>query len=201
MLEWLKRRQRTTTPTTSTDTDAPRLLADGKPSRYVDHDDPHRFEGSPPPLHLVPYGPGNLTLCEDSTGLLVGPTDRRLAKVGLHVAKARGEKYHPDACRAGDFTPGSTVRLVPEPNNPHDPNAVAVTEDRDDAPVAAYIAKGHARRFARLLASGEPLRIISIRGTGPGVPCEGIALVAAHPDLVEHLLSRRPRGLPRPQTR
>lgn len=203
MLEWLKRRQRpATTPTEETNrpAESPRLLADGEPSRYVPKDDPQRFAGSLPPLHLVRYGDG-LTLCEDSTGLLVGPTDRRLAGVGIYVARLRGEKYHKQACRRGNFTPGSTVRLVREPDNKHDPNAVAVTEDRDGAPVAAYVSKGYAKRFGRLLASGEPLRIIAIRGTGPNRPCESITLLAGHPDLVAHLLSRRPRGLPKPQTR
>lgn len=172
----------------------------GGPSRYVPKDDPDRFAGNPPPLHLVPYGPDNFTLCEDSTGLLVGPTDRRLAKVGIYVAKLRGEAYHEAASRRGDFSPGTDVRLVPEPDNPHDSNAIAVTADEDGAPTAGYISKGNAKRWGRLLVGGQPLRVIALRGTCAGEPCESISILAAHPALIAHLLSPRPLRLPRPKT-
>lgn len=51
------------------------------------------------------------------------------------------EAYHKAACKVGDFSPGATVRLKREPENPHDPFAVAVTADEDDAKVAAYVNK------------------------------------------------------------
>lgn len=201
MFSWLKRRQQSATVQASKAPEQaePRLMADGEPSRYVPKDDPQRFAGDPPPLHLVRSG-GELVLVEDSTSLLVGPTDRRLAKAGIHIAKLRGESYHQTACKRGDFAPGATVRLVPEPDNKHDPNAVRVTADADDARRAAYISKGYAKRFGRLIAGGEPLRVISLKGTTSGAACEKITILAAHPDLVAHLLSRRPKGLPRPQT-
>lgn len=202
MFSWLRRRPKASSPppTEGAQASSQPLMADGEPSRYVPKDDPQRFAGDPPPLHLV-RARGELILVEDSTGLLVGPTDRRLAKVGIYVAKLRGESYHKTACRQGDFAPGSTVRLVPEPDNKHDPNAVAVTADDDAAKTAAYISKGYAKRFGRLVAGDEPLRAIAIRGTTSGAPCDKITILAAHPDLVEHLLSRRPKGSPRPQTR
>lgn len=167
--------------------------AHGEPSLYVPKDDPDRFAGDPPPLHLVSYGPDNLTLCEDSTDLLVGPTDRRLAKVGIYVAKLRGEAYHEAACRRGDFTPGAPVRLVPEPDNPHDPNAVAVTADEDGAETVGYVSRGNAKRWGRLLAGGQPLRVIALRGTPAGQQCGYITILAAHPDLVARLLAPRSR--------
>lgn len=200
MFSWLKRRLPLPPRPVEVHEEPQRIMANGKRSRYAPKDDPQRFVGDPPPLRLVPYGDG-LTLCEDSTGLLVGPTDRRLAKVGIYVAKLRGESYYKAACRRGDFSPEATVRLVPEPDNKHDPHAVAVTADDDEAKTAAYISKGHAKRFERLLASGEPLRVIAIRGTGAGTACEKINVLAGHPDLVAHLLSPRPEGLPKPQTR
>lgn len=201
MFSWLKRRQGSTTvPVVEPAQPEPRLMADGEPSRYVPKDEPQRFAGDPPPLHLVRSG-GELVLVEASTGLLVGPTDRRLAKVGIYVAKLRGERYHKTTCKQGDFAPEATVRLVPEPDNKHDPNAVAVTADEDNAKTAAYISKGYAKRFGRLVSGGEPLRVISLKGTTSGAACEKITILAGHPDLVAHLLSPRPRGLPRPQLR
>lgn len=60
--------------------------------------DVDRFVAEPgqmPPLHVIPYttsaGEDVLTLCEDSTGLLVGPRDRRLQRAGIFsIAAGRG---------------------------------------------------------------------------------------------------------------
>ena len=159
-------------------------------------------DGGMPTLHLIRYrdssGESVLRLCEDSTGLLVGPTDRRLAAAGIYVSNLQGEAYYKAACKAGDFSPGTTVRLKREPENPHDSFAVAVTADDDDAKVAAYVNKQKARTLSKLLDSGVELRAVSLRGTGQYTPCQQIAILAARPDVVAHLLSPRPRGLPRP---
>lgn len=173
-------------------------------SWYVPVDgDNQRFvhpAGGPPPLHLISYKSGGeqvLRLCEDSTGLLIGPTDRRLPHAGIFVGNLRGAKYHEAACTAGDFRPGVPVRLVAEPDNPHDPNAVAVYA-ADGSDVAAYYNKQKARTVSRLLLSGETLHGVSLRGTGPGEPLEALSVLAARPEVIEHLLSTRPPNLPPP---
>lgn len=173
-------------------------------SWYVpnDGDDPARFIGNPPPVRLIPYGSGEeeriLRLCEDSTGLLVGPTDRRLQKAGIWSVQVRGEHYHQSACRLGDFRPGVRVRLKREPENEFDPNAVAITADFDGAPVAGYFNKQKARALARVLDSGTVLEAVSVRGTGAGRVCEAIGVVAASPEAMQHMLSSRPSDLPEP---
>lgn len=118
MLEWLKRRQRTTTPTTSTDTDAPRLLADGKPSRYVDHDDPHRFDGQPAtaaPRALTSRSartrPGS------SSARPTGVSRRSVYTSRRHAASSTA----PTHAAVATSPPAPTVRLVPEPDNPPRP--------------------------------------------------------------------------------
>lgn len=76
---------------------------DGDRERFVDP------ASGMPLLHLIRHYSGGedvLRLCEDSTGLLVGPTDRRLAPAGIYVSNLRGENYHKAACRRGDFSPG-----------------------------------------------------------------------------------------------
>lgn len=173
---------------------------------YVPQDgDRQRFvspSGGMPPLHLIRYrdsgGEQVLRLCEDTTGLLVGPTDRRLAQAGIYVSQLRGENYHKTACRRGDFSPGTKVRLKREPNNKYDPFAVAITADTDDAAVAAYVNKQKARTLAKLLDQGVELEAVSLRGTPANRPCEQIAVLVARPDVVTHLLSARPRHLPKP---
>ena len=172
------------------------MPAQGEPERFKP--DASGF----PPLHLIDYrdsgGIRNLRLCEDSTGLLVGPTDRRLFRVGVYSYNLRGEHYATAACRKGDFRPGTPVRLVRQPDNKHDPFAVAITADDDAAKPAGYLSRGHAKRLAKLLDQGLVLRAVSTRGTGPGDTTDAIAVVAAAPELMEHLLSRRPSHLPRP---
>ncbi|MEU4558543.1 HIRAN domain-containing protein [Actinoplanes sp. NPDC023936] len=172
-------------------------------SSYVPKDDPNRFihPSGRPPLHLVPYRDmmreDVLRLCEDSTGLLVSPSDQRLPKIGIFVSQLRGEAYHQDACRTGDFRPGSTVVLRREPDNEYDKNAVAVY-DHTGRHLAAYVNKQKARMLAKLLDSGQPITAISLRGTGPGVPCEQVAVLAGAPDVVAQLLEPRPNHLPPP---
>jgi hypothetical protein len=162
-----------------------------------------RFIGSDgiPPLHLIPYRDSHgelvLRLCEDSTGLLVSPSDTRLARAGVYVSQLRGEAYRPDACEAGDFQPGSPVRLVREPANEFDPNAVAV-HDHTGQHMAAYVNRQKARTLARLIDSGKAIEAVSIRGTGPGIPCDQVAIVAASPEVLMRLLEPRPAQLPVP---
>jgi hypothetical protein len=141
--------------------------------------------GGPHRLHLVEYQ-GGLRLCEDATGLLVGPTDRRLQRAGLYVTNLRGAAYYQAAAKQADLRPGQPLHLVPEPDNPHDAYAVAVYPNRGNGPIG-YVNKQKAQ-----------LSAVSLRGTGPGVKCEAVAVLAAEPRVVAHLLSPRPSSLPRP---
>jgi len=171
---------------------------------YVPHDDKNRFtldQNGMPPLHLVSYERGGeavLRLCEDSTGLLVGPTDRRLFDLGIYSYNAVGEAHHAGACRSSDFSPGAGVRFVREPDNPYDPNAVAILAHEPRARVAAYVSKGHAKRLARLLDSGAEIAVVAVRETAPGRPCQQISVVGASPEVLAHLLSPRAAQLPPP---
>ena len=95
-----------------------------------------------------------LRLCEDTTGLLIGPSDRRLPPAGAYVSQLRGEFHHRRACRDGAFSLGAAVHLVREPNNEFDRNAVAVY-DVTGAHLTAYVNKRKARMLAKLLDRGE----------------------------------------------
>ena len=44
----------------------------------------------------------------------------------LKVVKVAGASYRPDALADDAFAPGRRLLLVPEPENEHDPNAVAI---------------------------------------------------------------------------
>lgn len=171
---------------------------------YVPRDSDHsRFLSADgmPSLRLIHYrdqgGEQVLRLCEDSTGLLVGPTDMRLPRVGIFVSQLRGEAHHQQDCRAGDFRPGQTVRLVREPANPYDANAIAVY-DSTGKHMAAYVNKQKARSLSKLIDTGRDVVGVSIRGTDAGVPCDQVAIIAADPAVLRHLLSPRPSDAPPP---
>lgn len=138
-----------------------------------------------------------LRLIDDRTGLLIGPTDRRLPKLGLFVAQLRGETYHQAACKAGDFAPGATLRLMPEPENEHDPYAVAVFDSTGEHK-AGYFNKQKARTVSRLLAEGSTLNAVSFRGTRANRKCDAVGVIAAESSLLAHLLAPRPKPLPKP---
>ncbi|MBG6068150.1 HIRAN domain-containing protein [Micromonospora ureilytica] len=178
---------------------------DGLPDRwYVPQDgNSDRFIGATglPTLRLIPYrdtgGEQVLRLCEDGTGLLVGPTDHRLARAGMYVSQLRGEAHHQAECRAGNFYPGEPVRLVREPENPYDRNAVAVY-DATGKHMAAYVNKQKARTLAKLIDSGAEIEAISIRGTRSGLACDQVAILAASSEVLRHVLSPRPTDAPHP---
>lgn len=150
--------------------------------------------GEHPALRLVHLHDW-LALCEDRTGLIVGVKDRRLAALGIYSLPARGLKHHESDARRGDFAAGRTLRLVREPANPHDPNAIAVY-DHTGRYCAGYINRQKARTLARLIDAGTVLDAISTRGTGPGQPCDKVEILAAPPEMMRHLLSPRPSRIP-----
>ena len=157
--------------------------------------------GGVPVVHLVPdRDPGGaavLRLCADPTGVPVGVSDRRLPGAGIYVSRLRGQAYHRIGCTDGDLHPGARVRLVREPDNEFDPDAVAVY-DGSGRHLAGYLDNQKARLLSRLIDSGAPIEAISIRGTGPGRPCDQVVVLAAAPDVLRRLLEARPAGLPPP---
>jgi hypothetical protein len=193
------RQQPTRTPAPSHHSDD-----DGDGRWYVPQDgNPTRFVGDDglPTLRLITYtdttGETVLRFCETSTGLLVGPSDTRLAKAGLLVSQLRGESYHQPACRTGNFSRGATVRLVPEPENPYDDRAVAVY-DATGRHKCGYVNKQKARAYLKRLAAGEQLEAISLRGTSAGRPCAQVTIVAATPAALARVGEPMPAGAPRP---
>lgn len=97
----------------------------------------------------------------------VNPRSRTAYRAGLHSFAVAGTSYHQAAVKAGEFTPGAPVRLVREPDNVHDANAIAVYAESGRR-AAGYVPKGQARRLAALLDAGTDLIAVAVRGSGPG---------------------------------
>ncbi|HYJ69278.1 MAG TPA: HIRAN domain-containing protein [Nocardioidaceae bacterium] len=98
----------------------------------------------------------------------INPRSRTAHRAGLYLSNLKGTAYHEAAVKAGRFTPGANVRLVREPNNPHDPNAIAVYAEggRDRA---GYVSAVRAKRLAKLMDAGHDLVGVSVRGADAGV--------------------------------
>jgi hypothetical protein len=83
--------------------------------------------------------------------------DERLAAVGAHVVRVAGASYRQEELRDGGFEPGLQLALVREPENPHDPNALAVWNEARTRQ-AGYIPAG----LAAGLVGVEDLQALSL---------------------------------------
>jgi hypothetical protein len=116
----------------------------------------------------------------------VNPRSRTAYKAGLHTVITRGTGYHQAAVKAGRFTPGAPIRLVREPDNEHDPNAIAIYAERARRK-AGYVPRGTAKRLAKLIDGGADLVAVSLRGAGPGSEGVNPQILICERTLFEHL--------------
>ncbi|WP_270365327.1 HIRAN domain-containing protein [Microbacterium algeriense] len=123
-----------------------------------------------PPLHLVRHA-GALWLAEDTTGKLINVDNRYLRRLGIFGVKVRGTPYYTGRARLGP------AALVREPDNPHDPNAVAIHVGGE---MLGHYNKGMARSLAKRLDAGEPLQAVVI-STDPA------KVISAPSDILRHL--------------
>jgi hypothetical protein len=65
-------------------------------------------------------------LRDAASGDALGWDDERLATQGARVLPVAGTSYRADELQDDAFAPGKSLTLVPEPENEHDPNAIAV---------------------------------------------------------------------------
>lgn len=156
-------------------------------------------DGGMPRVHLVEQVYGGRTIlrfCHDDTGRLMTATDTRLRKVGLWAVELRGQSHHKRANKAGDFSPGRSVRLVREPSNPFDSEAIGVAA-AGSAAVVGYLNPQASKRVAAILDDAERLRAVTIEGDPPGSDGRVVVLLA-EPQLVEHVFGPRPADAAKP---
>jgi HIRAN domain len=116
--------------------------------------------------------------------------DSRLLDAGVDVVKVAGTSYRVDELQDPGFVPGSKVLLRPEPDNPHDPNAIGVWNAEGSAQ-AGFIPRERAEDLGRRLES-ESLEAFALWEwrDAEGRRC-GLRIVIA-PD---EALAERPRPL------
>ena len=94
----------------------------------------------------------------------------------IRVVPVAGVSFRPEAVADGSFDPGQRLALVPEPENEHDPNAVAVW-NAERTLQAGYVPRELAAELdgseqaVSLWRAGEGLRILLVpRGSWVGRP-------------------------------
>jgi hypothetical protein len=75
----------------------------------------------------------------------------------IHVVPVAGVSYRLDDVQAEGFAPGRRLALLPEPDNEHDPNAIAIW-DEDRRVQAGYVPAELARTL-----SAEEWQAVSLR--------------------------------------
>jgi hypothetical protein len=110
-------------------------------------------------------------LSDAATGERVSLEDPR-----IRVVPVAGVSFRPEAVADASFDPGARLALVPEPENEHDPNAVAVW-NADRTLQAGYVPREVAAELAgdeqavSLWRAGEGMRILLVpRGSWVGKP-------------------------------
>jgi hypothetical protein len=131
-----------------------------------------------------------------TSGGIVNPKSTQTYKLGIHSLSIRGMSHYGNAPKVGDFRPGAPIRLVREPNNEYDANAVAVYAGQARSK-SGYVNKGNAKRIAKRLDAGEDLVAISTRGDRPGHLELTPFILIAERRVMTHLL--RMTGIPTPE--
>lgn len=80
-------------------------------------------------------------------GFDIGDHRNPLAIPGCVLFQLAGGTYHPEEMRKHSFAAGRAVVLIPEPDNPHDANAIAVWNAERDASVG-YVPHSLSRQLA-----------------------------------------------------
>ena len=114
----------------------------------------------------------------------------------IRVVPAAGVSYRPEALPDPSFDPGQRLALVPEPENEHDPNAVAIWNAERTLQLGYVPRRGRARArrrragglaLARRRRAARPDRPRRRLGRAPAVGSSAVAYEFKLPDLGEGL--------------
>jgi hypothetical protein len=113
-------------------------------------------------------------LRDAATGDALSWDDERLAAGGARVLPVAGASYRIDAVQDAAFAPGQPLAIVPEPENEHDPNALAIW-DAARRRQAGYVPAEAARELA------PPLQAVSLWEWREGDRRVGLRVLVASP--------------------
>lgn len=154
---------------------------------YAPKDDEDRYltrrvDGTPH-LRLADAGDRFAIWSPVDGGALINPKGPGIRRLGLYASQARGADHYRSAYRAADLRRGRWIDLVREPDNPHDPNAVAMCAPGSRV-AFAYVQRGRAPAVAKRMDAGEQMAAVSMRGPGRGHDDEStFVLIGSRTDL------------------
>jgi hypothetical protein len=90
---------------------------------------------------------GGYQLVDGSTGRFLARETPELDRIGVIVTRVAGAGFKHEALQGDQFSPGRPLRLRPDPDNEHDPDAVGVW-DAEGRAQAGWIPRQLAPRVA-----------------------------------------------------
>ena len=136
-------------------------------------------------------------LVEPDTGRYLARDAPELGARGLRVAGVAGAaRHHADAVAAEDVGPGRPLALRRDPDNPHDPSAIAV-DPADGGEQVGWVPREIAAELAPELDAGTAWAAVVLREhrASPRDPRTGLTMLLAPADAIELLEQpRRPRS-------
>jgi HIRAN domain-containing protein len=134
---------------------------------------------------------------DPETGSYLARESEDLVRRGLRVAGAAGAAaHHAEALVLDDASPGRPLELRRDPENEHDPNAVAVHLPGGEQ--VGWVPRELAAELAPLIDAGERWSAVVLREQrqSPRDPRRGITMLLARADSIE-LSERRAARSPR----
>jgi hypothetical protein len=133
---------------------------------------------------------------EPESGRYLGRDAPELVARGVRIAGVAGAgRHHADALAAEDVGPGRPLALRRDPDNPHDPNAIAVHPAGGGEQVG-WVPREVAAELAPELDAGAPWAAVVLREhrASPRDPRTGLTMLVAPGGAIE--LRERPRRPP-----
>jgi hypothetical protein len=128
------------------------------------------------------------TVLDPGSGHYLARDAPELAALGLVVAGVAGAaRFHDDVLQSAAVSPGSPLMLRRDPGNEHDPHAIAVLADDDDAQVG-WVPRELAARIAGDLDAGRPWSAVVLRerrAASAHQPRSGLTMLLAPTEAIE----------------
>ena len=126
-------------------------------------------------------------LVDRESGRYLARDAPELAARGLHVVAVAGAgRHHTEAITSDAAAPGSRLDLRRDPDNAHDPNAIAV-HAADGGPQFGWVPRELAAELAPELAAGRPWSALVLREQrrSPRDPRHGLTMLLAPASEIE----------------
>jgi HIRAN domain len=123
----------------------------------------------------------------DAAGRFLARDASELRERGLRVAGVAGAaRHHGEALESQELAPGSQLELRRDPENPHDPNAIAVHGPGGGEQVG-WVPRELAEEIAPDLDAGRPWSAVVLREAraSPRDPRTGLTMLLASSDAIE----------------